>query len=321
MSKHYLLSAILWMKLLLISFLGVSIPVNAEISPTEITEVTIPYMERPATHRSYTDELLALALHLSEDKFGPYKIIRQKNETVVGRQLLQLEKGEWLSVATSMPLPTWLEKADMVHFPTMKGLASYRMFFTHYANLSSLNEINSLDVLKKKMIGQGRGWSTAKILEDNGFRVMYGTTYETLFPMLEAHRFPLLMRGIYEIEAEFTVYKKIMPDLSIADNFAIYTYLPMYFFVSKTQPGLSKRLQYGLQKAAQNGQFDALFNQYYASTVAMLQNKPRQIFYLTNTNITASDFNQDEPYLLEYIRQLDNNKPILEPYKIAALSE
>ncbi|MGO4893077.1 hypothetical protein [Flavobacterium sp. W21_SRS_FM6] len=296
---------------------------HANVSPLmdNVTVVNIPYMDRPAAHRRYTDDLLTLALQLSTEKYGPFKIIRQRFETVVGRQLLQLEKGDWLSVATSMPLPSWLEKADVVHFPIMKGLASYRMFFTDQAHVSALAEIESLDVLKKQMIGQGRGWSTAKILEDNGFRVMYGPTYETLFPMLEANRFSLLMRGIYEIEAELPLYQKNMPSLRIADNFAVYTYLPMYFFVSKKQAKLSQRLRYGLIQAAESGQFDALFNRYFASTVAMLQNNNRSVFYLNNTNVVGQDFRRDEPYLLDFIRQLERNKPVIQSDEIVLLGE
>lgn len=297
-----------------LSLFSISAITSASSTPKPAAEVKIPLMERPAVHRVYADALLALALDLSAEKYGPYKITQQKYETVVGRQLLELEKGEWLSVAVSMPLPLWLEKAQVVHFPIFKGLASYRMFFTHQKKLNELKKVNSFNDLKSQLIGQGRGWSTAKILEDNGFKVMYGPSYNSLFPMLEAGRFQLLMRGIYEIEAEFKVYRKLIPDLAIADNFAVYTYLPSYFFVSKTQPELAQRLEYGLKAANENGQFDKLFERYFKPALALLGNKQREIFYLTNTNITEADFTKDKPYLLQSIIQLEDKRPKLSAY-------
>ena len=300
--KVLIFSSLLWM----------SWPIKAADLSNAVTLVNIPLMERPSDHRLYADELLNLALTLSAEKFGPFKIVQHKYQTVVGRQLLELEKGEWLSVAVSMPLPAWLEKADVVHFPIMKGLASYRMFFAHQAQQNKLADINSLTDLRSQVIGQGRGWSTAKILEDNGFSVMYGSTYETLFPMLEADRFQLLMRGVYEIEAEHKVYRQTMPELSIADNIAVYTYLPSYFFVSKKQPALTERLMFGLKKASDSGQCDKLFQRYFNRALSMMQTKQRKIFYLNNTNINAADFAEDNPYLLDYIRKLEAQKPRLE---------
>lgn len=268
---------------------------------TPVTKVLIPYMEVASPHRVYADELLALALELSTDKYGPYIVEQQAQETVIRRQLAELEKGTNISVAMSMPTPEWLEKAIPVRFPLMRGLSSYRLFLGNKINQQSFKNIKSLDDLKSLSIGQGPGWSTGKILEDNGFNVVYGGPYSTLIPMLEANRFQLLMRGIFEVNSEYKTYKEKMPQLMIVENIAIYTYLPMYYFVAKNQPELAQRIEYGLKKAFENGQLDKLFRNHFKDDLKFLERKKLKIFYIPNTNIDQSFFQYDKPYLLKSI--------------------
>jgi len=286
-------------------FVVAAIPLHAENSLNDTLVVRIPYMEREAAHRVYADELLRLALELSKDKYGPYQIVQQRQETVIRRQLLEVEAGKNLSLAVSMPTPEWLEKTQIVQVPIMKGLASYRLFLASDKNQAMLKNINTLKELKALTIGQGQGWSTAKILEDNGFNVMHGGPYATLIPMLKANRFELLMRSIYEVGPELKAYKRTMPDLTIVNNFGLYTYLPMYFFVSKNQPLLAERLTYGLHRAHKNGQLNKLFESHFTEALKRLRNKQRKTFFLTNTNIDKSFFEQDKPYLLKEIVELE----------------
>jgi hypothetical protein len=123
--------------------------------------------------------------------------------------------------------------------------------------------------------------------------------------MLEANRFQLLMRGIFEVQPEFNAYKSKMPNLVIVDEFAVYTYLPMYFFVAKNQPQLAERLEYGLKKAHTNGELDKLFNIYFGSDIKLINHKKIKTFYLPNTNIDNSFFEHDKPYLLKSIIELE----------------
>lgn len=267
--------------------------------------VTIPYMERASAHLVYAESLLNVALALSEDKYGPYKIVQQEQQTVIRRQLLELEKGDSLSVAVSMPTTEWMVRARVVQFPIMKGLPSYRMFFAHEKNRESINKIATLDALRELKIGQGQGWSTGKILEANGFQVVYGGPYKTLIPMLTSDRFQLLMRGVYEMEPEAEAYQDVMPELGMVDGIAVYTYLPMYFFVSKKQPQLAMRIEYGLKKAHANGQLDVMLEKYFSGSLSLLHAKQRKVFYLNNANINATFFEHDKPYLLPAISKLE----------------
>lgn len=266
--------------------------------------VTIPYMEREAPHRAYADAVLALALQLSRDKYGSYRIVQQREETVIRRQLLQLEKNS-LSVAVAMPTQEWLDGALPVRVPLMRGLASFRFFLGHKDRLPLYESVRTVNDLKALTIGQGPGWSTAKILEDNGFQVVYGGAHPTLIPMLHSGRFQLLMRGVYEVEPELRAQQASYPGLMVVDGFAVFTYMPMYFFVAKSQPLLAERLEYGLKKAYENGQHDRLFNRYFGDSLKLLKNKRLRVLQVPNSNIDQSFFERDRPYLLDAVVALE----------------
>lgn len=287
------------------ALLGLLLTVQpAAAAPPQPQLVTIPYMEREAPHRAYADQLLALALQLSTDRYGPYRLVRQHEETVIRRQLLELDSGH-LSVAVAMPTPEWLDSALPVRVPVMRGLASFRFFLGRQSELPAYESVRTLDDLRALTIGQGPGWSTAPLLEANGFKVVYGGAHPTLIPMLHSGRFQLLMRSVYEVQPELRAQVDVHPDLVVVDHFAVFTYMPMYFFVAKHQPVLARRLEYGLKKAYANGQLDRLFNRYFGDSLKLLKNTRMKFLYLPNTNIDRSFFERDRPYLLEQVVTLE----------------
>lgn len=290
------------MKLLpaLLVLLG-ALPAAAAEAPPEPQLVTIPRMEREAPHRAYADELLTLALELSRDKYGPFRIVQQREETVIRRQLVELERGDGLSVAVAMPTQEWLDGALPVRVPIMRGLPSFRFFLGRQSDRPLHEAVKTVNDLKALSIGQGPGWSTSRVLEDNGFKVVYGGAHPTLIPMLHSGRFQLLMRSIYEVEPELKAQQAAHPGLLVVDGFTLYTYMPMYFFVAKSQPLLAERLEYGLKKAHAGGQMDRLFNRTFADSLQLLKNKRLKIFRVPNTNIDKSFFERDRPYLLEAV--------------------
>lgn len=281
-----------------------ALPAGAAPAAPPPQVVTIPYMEREAPHRLYADALLALALALSRDKYGPFRVVQQREETVIRRQLLELGKGN-LSVAVAMPTPEWLEGALPVRFPVMRGLSSFRFFLGHQSQQAAYDAVRTLADLKTLSIGQGPGWSTVKLLEDGGFRIVYGGAHPTLIPMLNAGRYQLLMRGIFEVEPEWRAQQAAHPGLLIVDRFAVYTYMPMYFFVARHQPELAERLEYGLMKAHANGQLDLLFRRYFGDSLKLLRNRQLRIFQVPNTNIDSGFFEHDRPYLLDAVVELE----------------
>jgi len=256
-------------------------------------------VNRADTGDKFNFEVLQQALAASEDKYGPYRIQLAKQAMVSSRVLDELERGENLSVAISPYKKAWLGKTLVVPFPVNKGLSSYRMFFTRKDLLPALKQVETLEQLRTFRYGQGRGWSTAKILEDHKFKVVYSESFPSFPKMLKANRFDLFMRGSHEIIWEKQALLGDERNLVIAPDIAIYTYLPSYFNVSKHRPKLANRIEAGIQKMNQTGQLDQLLNKYFGEAIDLINHQPRKVFYLDNTNLPPGTYERDKPNLLK----------------------
>lgn len=264
----------------------------------DTTIVWVPKMIRQASHVEYMHELLKLSLDKTKAEYGGYDIRYHDSETLPERQLKGLEEGKQVSVTFSHAKSKWDTAAIRVPFPLIKGLGSYRFFFTMPRHIPALEKLNSKKDFYQFSYGQGLGWSTAGILEDNQFRVVYGSSYAGMFVMLNANRFDLLMRSAYEILGERTYLSQAHPKIIHYPNVAMLTFMPMYFYVSDAQPELAIRLEKGLRYAAESGEFDALFTRYFTDAVNFSQSPSVRTFWIDNPNVTSEQFDELKPYLL-----------------------
>ena len=277
------------------------------IAPS-VTVIKVPYISRQTSHVEYVHELMTLALENTKAEFGDYEIRFPDTETLPERQLRGLEEGEQVSVTYSHAKEKWDNAAIRVPFPLVKGLGSYRFFFTLPKHMPALEKVNSLDDFYQFSFGQGRGWSTATILEEHQFRVVYSSRYVGLFIMLESARFDLLMRSAFEILGEEQYLQTEYPDITYSPHLAMLTFLPMYFYVSNTQPELAVRLEKGLKMAYESGEFDKLFSLYFHNSVQFVQSPALRAIWIDNTNVNAQQFYDIKPYLLPELAEK------IEPY-------
>lgn len=277
----------------------------------DVTVVKVPYISRQTTHVEYLHRLLALALENTKAEFGEYRIQYHDTEIQPERQLRELEKGELVSVTFSHAKAKWDDASIRVPFPLAKGLGSYRFFFTLPKHLPALEKVNSLQDFYQFSFGQGRGWSTATILEEYQFRVVYSSRYVGLFIMLESERFDLLMRGSFEILGEEQHLKTAHPEIIYSPDIAMLTLLPMYFYVSDTQPELATRLEQGLKAAYESGEFDKLFAMYFNDARALVNSPSLRSFWIDNKNVDKEEYYEIKPYLLPEL--VEKIEPIIQP--------
>jgi hypothetical protein len=98
--------------------------------------------------------------------------------------------------------------------------------------------------------------------------------------MLAAGRFQYFPRGIAEIwhEAKANADLGLEVEQHVALHYPAYT----YFFVSKTNPALARRIEQGLRTAIKDGSFDKLFDQYNGEAMKQAHLEHRVVFELTN---------------------------------------
>ncbi|MES2676440.1 MAG: hypothetical protein V4660_19535 [Pseudomonadota bacterium] len=255
--------------------------------------VTQAHAEFIVSHRSpetegdsrqhYNNELLTLALEKTKPKYGAYKF----------QAIPAMTTPRLLSVATSNRYQNLIfeltyddkftEKSDLtyINFPIDLGIVSYRICFVNPAIKAELEEITSVEQLKKYTIGQGIGWSDAEILRTNGFHVNEFSNYGNIFKMVSAGRIDLFLRGANELRSEYNTFKTTM-NLTYNESFVIFYPLPRFFYIAAENVLAKKRIEEGLKIAYYDGSLKKLWQKEYGDNIQFAKLKQRKIFHLDN---------------------------------------
>lgn len=226
-------------------------------------------------------EILRMALEKTVTEFGPFNLRPSNQHTNGLRYLNNLANGSDLNVVWSS---TTMEKERNylpIRIPLRKGILGYRIILIRKDKQALLDQVKTLEDLKKLTIGQGVGWDDAQLYRANGIEVVEAK-YSNLFRMLSYSRFDLFPRGIGEVFTEFEKNRAANPDLTIDENLLIYYPWPYYFFVSKNNSPLKARIESGLRKMIKDGSFDAIFWKYNGKAIESVNFKKRRLIQIKN---------------------------------------
>lgn len=169
-----------------------------------------------------------------------------------------------------------------------KGLLGNRIFIINKNNQAKFDQVKTLEDLKRTVtIGQGKTWADTKILESNGFTVVKGNKYESLFFMVDGGRFDAFSRGVHEPYGELEKHPNL-PDLTVEKNLMLVYRMPFYLFVSKKYPEIAKDLEAGLNRAIADGSFDETFfgDSSVQDVISKANMKNRKAFYIDNPTLS-----------------------------------
>lgn len=252
------------------------------VEAKDVTLVIHPADEEKGDPRfNDVKEILKTALEKTVTEFGPYELRASKQHTNGLRYLNNLANGYDLNVVWSSTTEEKERNYLPIRIPLRKGILGYRILLVHKDKQDLLKNVRTLADLKKFSVGQGVGWDDVKLYETNGISVIEAK-YSNLFRMLSYQRFDLFPRGINEIFSEFEKESAQNPELVIDENILIHYPWPYYFFVSKTNQILHKRLETGLKKMLKDGSFDAIFWRYNGKAIEAVNFKNRRIIEIQN---------------------------------------
>lgn len=175
-----------------------------------------------------------------------------------------------------------------IRIPLTKGMLGYRVLLTHKDNQEHFKNILNENELKRMIACQGAHWPDSDILEDNDYKVARVVHYEAMFKMISKKRCDYFPRAIYEGKVELAKRNNQYPNLILVEKLLLKYHLPTYFFVSKTDTVLAKRLYEGLVEALKDGSLIHLMkSQKSISHIFPLsQWQGSRIFRLENTNLS-----------------------------------
>lgn len=237
-------------------FIGIgSLPFNA-VATNNLLKVRynqFTLFENDSTQQ-YFSSLLSLALDETKDDFGPYQLLPINIHMVQQRTISMLQANEFIDVMWTVTSNEREKSMLAVYIPLLKGLMGNRIFLIRKNEQYRFDDIKTLDDLALLTAGQGDSWPDTQVIKSNHIPVQTAKG-ELLYNMLAKKRFDYFPRAVTEIKKEITQYS----EFSIENNLMLSYLSPIYFFVSKDNPQLAKRIETGLLRAVDNGRFDKLF--------------------------------------------------------------
>ncbi len=241
----------------------------------------------------YPLQLITAALEATKEEFGDYEISFSPLLLKRSRALQALATGKLINVYSAPNNIEWENAISPIYFPIYRGLLGYRLLLINRSNTQLFADIKSLEELKPLRAGLGLQWSTTKILKPQGFTVVTSSSYEGLFGMLHLQRFDYFIRGINEIFYEFEERTDRYPNMQIEQTKALYIQLPVFFFVSASEPKLKRRLEAGLWKLHHSGEFDRIFNSYHSNSIIRSDIKNKRLFVIENNLLAPNPIYQN----------------------------
>jgi hypothetical protein len=206
-------------------------------------------------HAVYFPKVLRLALEKTRDE-GPFEIVQIEQHLTSPRQVTELKNNGiinlmWDGTNRQREAELWPVRVSL-----LRHLNDYRVFLIRAEDSERFKAIHTLDQLRALKAGAGVNWPSTDILRANKLPVVTSIAYEYLFPMLRAKRFDYMPRGVYEAFHE----QRANPNEKLAIEQTIFLHypVPFYFFVSRENAALGKRVERGLRIAIKDGSFDKL---------------------------------------------------------------
>ena len=239
-------------------------------SADDTTRVRHIYVDDSRDSRnSYFIAMLTLALDKTRDSHGTYTLTAAPTPMSQSRALSELAAGRSLDVVWTMTSEAREAALLPVRIPLLRGLGGYRLLLIREDDAARFADIRDVAGLRGMQAGQGHDWPDADILAANGIPVQRVSGYEPLFMMLQQRRFDFLPRMLNEPWQE--VAKR--PDMGLMVEPTLLLYYPTasYFFVGPENTALADRLQQGLERALDDGSFQALFREHPINQQALTQ--------------------------------------------------
>jgi len=244
-------------------------------------QITFPRsLETASKIDEYPIKLLALAL----DQTGvSYQLIPSANFLSKGKALDRLQDNREINIVWGMTNVQREKNLLPIRIPIFKGLIGWRLFLIRQDMAERFTYIQQFEHLVKLSPLQGREWPDTKILQSNGFDVITERNQTSLMKMLGRAQGDFFPRSIIEVWEELERSKvaneiqiQIQPSLGIRYPAAI------YFFVNKKSVPLANLIETGLEKAIENGTYEALFVESYKTYIEKAQIENRTFYPLEN---------------------------------------
>ena len=251
------------------------------VTMAEAATWTITY-PRPIDDSDARAQYPIALLKLALDKTGVNYELRPSDRILLtGKAMRQLRENREVNVVWSMTDSQREKELTPIRIPIAKGLIGLRVFVINQNKKSKFDDVLSLTDMRKLVPIQGEEWPDTKILQANGFNVFTVPEFREAYDMIKQGKGDFFPRSVMEVDAELEAEGR-RNNFYLEPSMALYYPTAMYYFVSGSNKTLANLIETGLNRAIDDGSFDALFESTYAPILASLGVDERKIFTLEN---------------------------------------
>jgi hypothetical protein len=232
---------------------------------SEVNIVNVAQEQRVQYARDdYLNELLEKALVSAQypAEINPVLIHPHQQRTLIALGTKNLD------LYWSMSSPERESLAIAIKIPLFKGYIGKRALLTSKNSIARFKGITSLEQLGRLSAVQGHDWPDTKIMAFNGLHIRPFANYQAMFALTSAGRIDYFPRSFIEVNSELAANKQ--SNLVIVPNLYISYPTGFYYFVSNSKPELAVAIEKGLKIMQKNGEFDTLFDEYFAKDLNTL---------------------------------------------------
>ena len=251
------------------------------VTMAEAATWTITY-PRPIDDSDARAQYPIALLKLALDKTGVNYELRPSDRILLtGKAMRQLRENREVNVVWSMTDSQREKELTPIRIPIAKGLIGLRVFVINQNKKAKFDDVLSLTDMRKLVPIQGEEWPDTKILQANGFNVFTVPEFREAYDMIKQGKGDFFPRSVMEVDAELEAEGR-RNNFYLEPSMALYYPTAMYYFVSGSNKTLANLIETGLNRAIDDGSFDALFESTYAPILASLGVNERKIFTLEN---------------------------------------
>lgn len=204
---------------------------------------------------------------------------RATSGMVQQRSLKAIAAAQQVDVFWSMTSIEREQQLLPVRIPIDKGLYGWRLLLIAQNRPLPLPKLSDLPSLQDLTLLQGHDWPDTTILQKNGMKVLTSSQYQSLFAMLARHRGDAFPRSVLEVWQEQSKQPQLF---QVEPDVVLHYPTALYFFLHKNNQQLAAQLEAGLNALIHSGEFELLFQRYFAEALAQSCLGQSQIITLHN---------------------------------------
>lgn len=252
--------------------------INLAFSAQEAVTLVIAKPSAPFTQKNeYITTLLEKSFAEVGTKLKFTYTVKPMNNKRIFESLSQNEEVTlaWLNLSESQAT-----QLSSTTYPIYRGLHAKRLLMIKKTRLADFSKIKTLEQLKPLIALQEQSWSDYRVLKNNKLTVNGDLDYNGMLKALDEGLGDYFPRSVTAIEAEINKYSQY--DFVIEPNIMLQYPSHYFFYANKKNKHLIDTLQQGLNKLAQKGELNALYEQFYGAVEQGKNLEQRIVFKLKN---------------------------------------